>query len=135
MKGGEIVNMEVIVKVIVVCNKVGGGCVVIFEGEWLIGFVYFKSNVNFYLEENVILCFIDNFFDYLFVVMILWEGMECYNYFLLLYVMDCENIVIIGKGILVFIMDIWKIWFKCFKFYMDVLKELYMMVFIDVFVE
>lgn len=111
--GGKKLNIKVIVKVIIVCYLVGGGCVVIFKGEWLIGFIYLKSNINFYMEEGVVLCFIDIFLDYFLVVMILWEGMECYNYFLLIYVFDCENIVIIGKGVLVFKMDIWRIWFVC----------------------
>lgn len=85
----------------------GVGIVIILFGEWLCGFIYLCSNVNLYLVVDVILLFFENFNDYLFVVKISWEGMECYNYLFFIYVYECSNVVISGKGIFWVKLDIW----------------------------
>lgn len=56
--------------------------------------------MNLYLEEGVILLFFGDFLYYLFVVKICWEGIEVFIYLLLIYVLNVEDVVIIGKGII-----------------------------------
>ena len=93
-------STEAIRKAIEACNSKGGGRVVIPEGNWITGAVHLKSNVNLYLEEGAILHFSDAPKDYLPVVHVRWEGVECYNYSPLVYAPNCENIGITGKGTL-----------------------------------
>lgn len=56
--------------------------------------------MNLYLEEGVILLFFGDFLYYLLVVKICWEGIEVFIYLLLIYVLNVEDVVIIGKGII-----------------------------------
>ena len=123
--GGEVNNTKAIAAAIEACHKSGGGRVVVPAGIWLTGPIHFKSNVNLYLEENAILNFTDNPFDYLPAVMTSWEGLECYNYSPLLYAFECENVAITGKGTLQPKMDTWKVWFKRPQPHLEALKELY----------
>lgn len=123
--GGKVNNTKAIAAAIEACHKSGGGRVVVPAGIWLTGPIHFKSNVNLYLEENAILNFTDNPFDYLPAVMTSWEGLECYNYSPLLYAFECENVAITGKGILQPKMDTWKVWFKRPQPHLEALKELY----------
>ncbi|NPA37248.1 MAG: glycoside hydrolase family 28 protein [Chlorobi bacterium] len=116
-------------------NKIGGGTVVIPEGEWLTGKVHFKSNVNLHLNEGAVLLFSEDPADYLPPVQSSWEGMECYNYSPLIYAFECENIAITGKGTLKAKMDIWKKWFARPKPHMAALVRLYNMAAKDVPVE
>lgn len=125
-------NTTAIAKAIEVCNKAGGGRVIIPVGKWITGPIHFKSNVNLHLEEGAVLSFTDNPADYLPAVMISWEGMECYNYSPLVYAFECENIAITGKGLLQPKMDLWKIWFKRPEPHMNALKQLYSMASTDV---
>ncbi len=124
---GETINTEAIAKAIEVCNKAGGGRVIIPAGEWLTGPIHFKSNVNLHLLEGATLIFTDNPTDYLPAVMTSWEGMECYNYSPLLYAFECENVAITGSGIIQPKMDFWKTWFSRPKPHMEALKQLYTM--------
>ena len=79
VKGGKVCNTDAIAKTIDVCNRAGGGRVLVPEGEWLTGPIHLKSNVKLYLAENAVLRFTDNPSDYLPSVMTSWEGMECYS--------------------------------------------------------
>lgn len=135
VEGGEAINTQAIARAIDVCNKAGGGRVVIPSGEWLTGPVHFKSNVNLHLAEGSVLHFTDNPADYLPAVMTSWEGMECYNYSPLLYAYECKNIAITGTGTLKPKMDVWRTWFKRPKPHMDALAQLYTMASTDVPVE
>jgi len=99
-------------KAIECSNKIGGGKVIIPEGEWLVGKIHFKSNVNLHLEKGAVLLFSDDPNDYLPPVQSTWEGLECYNYSPLIYAYDCKNIAITGEGIVKAKMDVWKIWFE-----------------------
>ncbi|MFD3002009.1 glycoside hydrolase family 28 protein [Pontibacter toksunensis] len=92
-------------------NEIGGGIVIIPEGEWLTGKIHLKSNVNLHLNKGAVLLFSDNPADYLPAVHTTWEGMECYNYSPLIYVYECKNIAITGEGELKARMDTWRIWF------------------------
>lgn len=53
-----------------------------------------------YLEEGVYLKFFLEKYLYILIVFICWEGVDCYNLYLLIYVYGESNIGIIGKGII-----------------------------------
>ena len=125
--GDKIKNTEAIKKAIDSCHRSGGGRVLIPKGEWLIGKVHLKSNVNLHLSESATLLFSDTPTDYLPAVKTTWEGMECYNYSPLIYAFECTNVAITGKGKLKAKMDIWKEWFTRPKSHMEALIRLYHM--------
>ena len=81
------------------CSKAGGGTVVIPKGEYLCnGPINLKSNVNLYLEDDVVIKFSTDANDYLPAVFTRWEGVECHNYSALIYGIDLKNIAITGNG-------------------------------------
>ncbi|MFY0714929.1 glycoside hydrolase family 28 protein [Seonamhaeicola sp. NFXS20] len=106
-------------------NKLGGGIVVVPEGEWLTKKIHLKSNVNLHLNKGAVLLFSENPEDYLPSVHTTWEGMECYNYSPLIYAYKCKNIAITGQGKIKAKMDIWKKWFVRSKGHKKNLKILY----------
>ena len=106
-------------------NKVGGGVVIIPDGEWITGKIHLKSNVNLHLNKEATLVFSDNPKDYLPAVHTTWEGMECYNYSPLIYAYQCKNIAITGQGELKAKMNTWKKWFSRTPAQMNSLKRLY----------
>jgi polygalacturonase len=106
-------------------NRIGGGIVVIPEGEWLTGKIHLKSNVNLHISSGAKLMFSGNPKDYLPAVHSSWEGMECYNYSPLIYAYECKNIAITGQGEIVAKMDTWKKWFSRPKPHMESIKRLY----------
>lgn len=87
-------------KAINVCNKKGGGKVIIPKGVFYTGPITLKSNVNLHMEEGAVLKFSNNPDDYKPFVETRWEGMDCINYRPLIYAKDQENIAITGKGLL-----------------------------------
>lgn len=78
----------------------GGGHVVIPKGTWHTGAIHLKSNIDLHFEEGAILDFSTNPEDYLPVVLVLMEGIRCYNYSPFIYGKDLENVSITGRGIL-----------------------------------
>ncbi|MCR8666820.1 glycoside hydrolase family 28 protein [Aestuariibaculum sp. M13] len=106
-------------------NAIGGGIVVIPEGEWITKTIHLKSNVNLHLNKDAVLLFSEAPEDYLPAVHSTWEGMECYNYSPLIYAYKCKNIAITGEGKLKAKMDIWKTWFPRPEPHMNSLKQLY----------
>jgi polygalacturonase len=91
-------NSLAIEKAISEANRVGGGIVVIPEGEWITKKKHLKSNVNLHLNKGAVLLFSEVPADYLPAVHTTWEGMECYNYSPLIYAYQCKNIAITGHG-------------------------------------
>jgi polygalacturonase len=116
---------QAIAKAIDKANALGGGVVIIPEGEWLTGKIHLKSNVNLHLNKGAVLLFSENPNDYLPAVHSTWEGMECYNYSPLIYAYECKNIAITGEGEVKAQMDIWKQWFARPKPHMESIKRLY----------
>jgi polygalacturonase len=106
-------------------NKLGGGVVVVPEGEWLTKKIHLKSNVNLHLDKGAVLLFSENPADYLPAVPSSWEGMECYNYSPLIYAYECKNVAITGEGEVKAKMDVWKKWFSRPKPHMESIKRLY----------
>ncbi|MFT3737800.1 MAG: glycoside hydrolase family 28 protein [Breznakibacter sp.] len=106
-------------------SEMGGGVVVVPQGEWQTGKIHFKSCVNLHLERGAVLLFSENPEDYLPAVHTTWEGLECYNYSPLVYAYKCQNVAITGQGELRAGMDVWRTWFKRPQPHMDGLKQLY----------
>ncbi len=125
IKGNKVKTSAAINKAIDKANKMGGGIVVIPEGEWLTAKIHFKSNVNLHLDKGAVLLFSEDPKDYLPAVHSTWEGYECMNYSPLIYAYQCKNIAITGEGELKAKMDVWKEWFKRPKGHMESLKRLY----------
>ncbi len=125
VKGNKEKTSQAIAKAIAKMNKIGGGTVIIPQGEWLTGKIHFKSNVNLHLDKGAVLLFSEDPNDYLPAVNSTWEGYECLNYSPLVYAYQCKNIAITGEGELKAKMDVWKIWFARPKGHMESLKRLY----------
>ena len=131
-EGDKEKNNNAVAEAIAKANAVGGGVVVVPEGEWLVGKIHLKSNVNLHLEEGALLLFSEDPEDYLPAVKSSWEGMECYNYSPLIYAYDCTNVAITGTGHLNAKLDVWKIWYARPPAHMAALKRLYTMASTDV---
>jgi polygalacturonase len=116
---------QAIAKAIDKANKMGGGTVIIPEGEWLTGPVHLKSNVNLHLNKGAVLTFSEDPADYLPAVHTTWEGLECYNYSPLIYAYQCKNVAITGQGEIKAQMDVWKKWATRPRGHMQSLKRLY----------
>jgi len=123
--GDKAKNTAAIARAIDEANKIGGGIVVIPEGEWQTGQIHLKSNVNLYLSKGALLVFSDNPNDYLPAVHSSWEGLECYNYSPLIYAYQCKNVAITGSGGIKATMDFWKKWASRPRGHMESLKRLY----------
>lgn len=106
-------------------NKVGGGIVIIPEGEWITGKIHLKSSVNLHLNKGAVLVFSEKPGDYMPAVHTTWEGMECYNYSPLIYAYQCKNIAVTGLGEIKAEMDVWETWFSRPPAHMNSLKRLY----------
>jgi len=127
IQGDKVKTTQAIAAAISEANKIGGGTVVIPDGEWLTGQVHFKSNVNLYLSKGTVLLFDDVPRDYLPAVNTSWEGMECMNYSPLIYAWKCKNIAITGEGTIKAKMDLWQTWAGRPRPHMESLKHLYNM--------
>jgi polygalacturonase len=125
MPGDKEKTSQAIAKAIDKANSIGGGIVVIPEGEWLTKQIHLKSNVNLHLNKGAVLLFSGDPADYLPAVNTTWEGMECYNYSPLIYAYECKNIAITGEGEINAKMDVWEKWFARPKAHMESLKRLY----------
>jgi polygalacturonase len=97
---GRTPNTEAFRQAIEACHHEGGGIVRVPPGDWLTGPIHLRSHVNLHLEKGALLRFSTRFADYLPIVFTRWEGVECYNYSPLIYVRDCENVAVTGKGVL-----------------------------------
>jgi polygalacturonase len=93
-------STKAIAKAIEACHAAGGGKVLIPAGDWLTGAIHLKSNVNLHVAAGATLHFSNDLADYLPLVHIRSEGVECYNYSPLIYAPRVENIAITGKGTL-----------------------------------
>ena len=125
IKGDKVKISKAINAAIDKANKLGGGIVVIPEGEWITAKIHFKSNVNLHLNKGAVLLFSEDPNDYLPAVNSTWEGFECLNYSPLIYAYQCKNIAITGEGELKAKMDVWEKWFARPKGHMESLKRMY----------
>ncbi len=125
ISGDKDKTTQAIARAIDQANKIGGGIVIIPNGEWLTGQVHLKSNVNLHLMKGAVLLFSGNPNDYLPAVHSSWEGLECYNYSPLIYAYRCKNIAITGQGEIKAKLDVWKEWYARPRAHMNSLKRLY----------
>ncbi len=96
---GLTLNTQAINSAIDVCNKNGGGVVVVPEGLWLTGPVILKSNVNLHLQKNSILEFTKDFDQYP-LVATYWEGVPQMRNQSPISATNQSNIAITGFGII-----------------------------------
>jgi lysophospholipase L1-like esterase len=125
IKGDKERTSVAIEKAIDKANAMGGGVVVIPEGEWLTKSIHFKSNVNLHLNKGAVLLFSGDPADYLPAVRSSWEGLECYNYSPLIYALECTNVAITGEGEIKAQMNVWEKWFARPSAHMESIKRLY----------
>ena len=78
--------------------SLGGGKLVIPEGEYISGPIHLKSNIELSLEEGAVVRFDPDPKRYLPVVFTTYGGIRCYNYSPLLYGRNLKNVSITGKG-------------------------------------
>jgi polygalacturonase len=84
---------------IAICNKSGGGRVVVPAGVFAVnGPIHLLSNVNLHLDDGSYLIFGTDAENYLPVVQVRWQGIRCYNYSPLIYAYQQENIAVTGTG-------------------------------------
>ena len=69
-------------------------------GEFYVGPIILKSNVNLHLEKGAKLKFIPKQSLYFPAVLTRWEGIDCYNAHPLIYANGETNIAITGKGVI-----------------------------------
>jgi len=123
--GDKVKTTQAIARAIDQTNKIEGGVEIIPKGEWLIGQVQLKSNVNLHLMKGVVLLFSEKPADYLPAVHSSWEGLECYNYSSLIYAYQCKNIAITGQEEIKAKLDVWKAWYARPRAHMNSLKRLH----------
>ena len=92
-------NSSAIAAAIDACSKAGGGRVVVPEGEFLIGAVHLKSNVNLHISKGATLKFSTDTSKYP-LVQTRWEGMECMNLSPFIYAFEQSNVAVTGEGTL-----------------------------------
>ena len=91
---------EAFAKAIAACNRVGGGRVLVPEGEFVTGAIHLKSNVNLHLTRNATIRFDRNPAKYLPLVFTRWEGMELMSYSPFIYAFGQRNVAITGQGVI-----------------------------------
>jgi len=83
------------------CNKAGGGRVVVPAGNYICnGPIHLLSHVNLSLADNSKIVFGVNPLNYLPLVKVRWQGVQCYNYSPLIYAYQQKDIAITGGGVL-----------------------------------
>lgn len=83
-------------------NVLGGGRIVIPQGEWFSeGPVHLKSNINLIISEGATLIFTADPKYYLPAVLTRWEGTEVFNYSPLIYAYNAINVAISGNGTII----------------------------------
>ncbi|MBN1867105.1 hypothetical protein JW916_07405 [Candidatus Sumerlaeota bacterium] len=97
---GTTTNTLAFIAAIDACHSAGGGRVVVPAGDWLTGPIHLKSNVNLHVSSGATLYFTTDTNDYEPLVLVRWEGTECYNYSPLIYAFRQENIAVTGEGTL-----------------------------------
>ena len=97
---GQELCTEAFRRAIAACNQAGGGRVVVPAGQYRVGAIHLRSNVNLHISEDATLRFSRDPRHYLPVVFTRWEGVECMNYSAFIYAFEQENIAVTGEGML-----------------------------------
>ena len=93
-------SSDAISRAISQCASLGGGHVIVPQGEFLTGPIHLESNIDLHLEKGAILKFSTDPKRYLPLVPTRFEGMDCMNYSPLVYAKDKTNIALSGEGTL-----------------------------------
>ena len=92
------------------CAASGGGRVTVAAGEYVVGKIHLRSNVELHLEEGARLVFTDDPADYLPPVRSAVGGIECMGYSPLIYAFGCTNVALTGCGTLAPRTARWEAW-------------------------
>lgn len=95
----EMLNHEIINRLIAICSSNGGGTVLVPPGTWHTGPLTLKTGVNLHVEEGATLLFTTDT-KYFPNVLTRWEGVDCYNMQPLIYAYGEKDIALTGKGII-----------------------------------
>ena len=117
-------NRDAIQSAIDVCNKNGGGIVLIHNGFYYTGPIALKSNVNLHLEDNAYVMFTKSKEEYP-LIFTEYEGIKRIRAISPISAKDCENIAITGNGVMDGNGELWrgikkfklteKEWARCLK--------------------
>ena len=120
----EFNNRTAIQDAIDLCNKNGGGMVLIPNGFYFTGPITLKSNVNLHLEDNAYVMFTKSKEEYP-LIFTEYEGIKRIRAISPISARDCENIAITGNGIMDGNGELWrgikkfklteKEWARCLK--------------------
>jgi polygalacturonase len=78
----------------------GGGTLYFPAGKYLTGPLCMKSNITLHIESGAVICFSDDFEDYLPFMKVRWEGVVMQSFAPLINAQNAENIIITGNGTL-----------------------------------
>ena len=92
------IGTEAIRNAIEAASAQGGGTIYFPAGKYLTGPIHLKSNITIFIDAGAVLCFSDDFDDYLPMVESRWEGTDVMNFSPLFYAHEAENIAITGRG-------------------------------------
>ena len=109
-EGGNIT--DAVRRAIEYIDSVGGGKVVIPEGEWTTGGIVLCSNLELHISEGAHVTFDPDPELYLPVELCTYGGIRCYNYRALIYGRGLTNVALTGKGILEGSGEVWWRWAK-----------------------
>jgi polygalacturonase len=104
---GLVLNTQAFEKAISECSKNGGGKVIVPAGIWLTGPIYFKSNINLYLEQGAMIQFTTDISQYP-IVESNWEGYAQYRCASPIMGKNLKNIAITGSGIIDGAGQVWR---------------------------
>lgn len=107
VEGGIVNSKDAINNAIIECSQNGGGKVVIPRGLWLTGPIELKSNVCLFLEDGAYVIFTKNSEEYP-VYIGDWEGTKRVRAKSQISAINCENIAIVGNGIMDAQGDLWR---------------------------
>lgn len=107
IEGGVVSAKNAINKAIEECSSNGGGYVVVPRGLFLTGPIIFKDNVCLKMESGSILKFTKNKEDYP-LYNANWEGLSRLRCYSPIMMHNCENVGIIGDGVIDGSGDLWR---------------------------
>ena len=116
---GKASNTEIFKKVIGIAAQEGGGTIYVPSGKFLTGTIELKSNIILYLEVGAVIIGSRNFDDYP-IVLLRYQGEECFGHAPLIYGRDLGNIAVQGKGT---INGQGEVWWNRFKLFTNGGKE------------
>lgn len=100
-------NTEAFAKAIEECSKKGGGKVIVPAGIWLTGPIWFKDNVNLFLEKGALIQFTRDFNSYA-LIESNWEGYAQFRCTSPIMGRKLKNIAITGYGTIDGAGEVWR---------------------------